>query len=346
MIKSLKKNFCEVVKIQFRDLHNTSMTECIDKAYGSNGNGIMIVQGVPGVRQLRESVLPDAFKMINMTDAQKASLERPETDYSIGYAFGKEYFKGQPDKFKCSFYATLPSLTDNRTSETIWPNEYIPGFQDRFISTGNRIREVGLDILKGCDTYLKDKLPSYKANLQTDIIKRSTYNTGRLLFYKPNIDKNKVWTAWHNDHGTFTGLLNSMYFDESGKQVTPQLSKTGLYVMKKLGQDVRVTYGPDDLAFQVGETLQIMSGGMLQATPHSVLVFDDVPKGVGRATFVLFMEPNHDEDLVIPDERTIKDVQDNEVQCVPKIKERFKEGMNFGEFNKATFAAFSENQNI
>jgi isopenicillin N synthase-like dioxygenase len=47
------------------------------------------------------------------------------------------------------------------------------------------------------------------------------------------------------------------------------------------------------LAFQLGESMRILSGGYLQATPHSVGTSKELAgKGIGRNTIALFMQPD------------------------------------------------------
>ncbi len=62
-----------------------------------------------------------------------------------------------------------------------------------------------------------------------------------------------------------------------------------------------------DLAFQIGETAQIMSGGVLRATPHAVqAVRWPESASICRNTFALFMEPNFDVKMDLPPGRTLK----------------------------------------
>ena len=44
----------------------------------------------------------------------------------------------------------------------------------------------------------------------------------------------------------------------------------GLYIRTRKSELIKVNIPSDCLAFQIGETAQIHSGGILQATPHSV----------------------------------------------------------------------------
>jgi hypothetical protein len=55
------------------------------------------------------------------------------------------------------------------------------------------------------------------------------------------------------------------------------------------------------LAFQLGESTQIHSGGYLEATPHCVVRSEEIAgKKVGRNTFALFLEPDPLEIMSVP----------------------------------------------
>lgn len=55
------------------------------------------------------------------------------------------------------------------------------------------------------------------------------------------------------------------------------------------------------LAFQLGESTQIHSGGFLEATPHCVVRSEELAgKKIGRNTFALFLEPDPLEKMEVP----------------------------------------------
>ncbi|KAF7154558.1 hypothetical protein RHSIM_Rhsim01G0091700 [Rhododendron simsii] len=70
---------------------------------------------------------------------------------------------------------------------------------------------------------------------------------------------------------------------------------------------VEVVFGEDEIAYQIGETTEILSRGHLCATPHCVRLDPfQAPKGkdvsgVDRSTFALFMQPDWDEKLNFPE---------------------------------------------
>jgi len=98
-----------------------------------------------------------------------------------------------------------------------------------------------------------------------------------------------------------------MYLDESDSnfpEVTPldkdysqYFTKSGLYIKNRGGELIHVKIPSTDLAFQVGEALQIASNGFLQATPHCVQGVHIPNSQVARNTFACFMQPNVDEIL-------------------------------------------------
>lgn len=63
-----------------------------------------------------------------------------------------------------------------------------------------------------------------------------------------------------------------------------------------------MVYGEGDIAYQIGETTEILSRGQLCATPHCVRAPQgEAASGVDRSTFALFMQPDWDEKLVFPE---------------------------------------------
>ena len=56
---------------------------------------------------------------------------------------------------------------------------------------------------------------------------------------------------------------------------------------------VRIAIPSNMLAFQLGESTQIHTGGHLEATPHCVVRSDEIAgQKIARNTFALFMGPN------------------------------------------------------
>ena len=118
---------------------------------------------------------------------------------------------------------------------------------------------------------------------------------------------------------------------------------TGLYCRNRKSQLVKVSIPPSHLAFQIGETAQIHSGGVLQATPHAVR--GSSVAGVTRETFAVFMEPDWGEAMncpegVDPSAAQSQSSAENLPRGVPSLNSRWNSGMDFGEFTAATLNAY------
>lgn len=150
-------------------------------------------------------------------------------------------------------------------------------------------------------------------------------------------------SGWHNDHGSLTGLVPALYLNKDQEVIPNPDPTSGLFIRSRQGELVKVDMPPDHLAFQIGETAQIQSGGVLQATPHAVKG-SGVP-GVSRETFAVFMEPCWMEDMDIPQGRTVEEAQSqlaakNLPPGVPPLAKRWQVGQNFGEFSEKTISLY------
>lgn len=255
----------------------------------------------------------------------------------------------------------------------IWPDRdrtgarkgCLPELRGTAMEMGSLIRNVGLLVAKQCDEYVLTQCHDYPPGTIENIIKNSLCCKARLLHYFPvereqngngngnNAKETKDadfsnWCGWHNDHGSLTGLVPAIYINSEGKEVACPDPSAGLYIKARNGNLVHVNIPSDALAFQIGETSQIHTGGILQATPHAVRGCDPNIEGcigLSRETCAVFMEPEYFGHMKIPKGKTIQDAQKPETEKyfprnVRLLKTRWKAGMNFGEFSEATFAAF------
>ena len=150
--------------------------------------------------------------------------------------------------------------------------------------------DVGALVASQCDSYVSSQLgDAYQPKTLQNIIKGTnnqhvdhvTCHKGRLLHYYPPGELNQQesegsesssWCGWHNDHGALTALTSAMFLDPNGNEVTNPDPHSGLHVKSRHNEIKRLVVPRDHLAFQIGESAQILSGGILQATPHAVQV--------------------------------------------------------------------------
>lgn len=148
------------------------------------------------------------------------------------------------------------------------------------------------------------------------------------------------WCGWHNDHGSLTGLVQALYMDENGEIVENPDPGAGLYVKARDGEIIKAVIPSGHLIYQLGESAQIHSGGLLQATPHAVRG----PKqtGMNRSTLAIFMEPDWDEPMQIPAGCNPNETgrTENLPIGVPSLHSRWNNTMDFFDFTKCTLAAY------
>jgi len=251
----------------------------------------------------------------------------------------------------------------------LWPPRgVLDGLEPAFKALGRLSVQVGALVAAECDRYVLEALPDdasrARYTLLHDIVCSSPTCKARLLHYYPPdgfesastdegdgvggaarealtapgtdagapSDPAGSWCGWHTDHGSLTGLAGGMYVDADGREVgNPDPDYAGLHVRNRRGETVRVTIPAGCMAFQVGETTQVLSGGLLRATPHAVVAARPgalSSEGVSRASFAVFMQPRWDAPMVSPLEGADVGVG------------AWKPGVDFGAFTNATLAQY------
>lgn len=167
----------------------------------------------------------------------------------------------------------------------LWPSDVMPELEPAFMALGQLIVSVGTKLSLHCDRYVQVEMEARATGSQApqwtrlhDVLSSSRACKARLLHYFPQAKQDGAtacapgqqeqlssWCGWHNDHGSLTGLAGGgVYFNERGERVPPPDSKAGLYVKSRNGTVTQVRVPENCMAFQIGETAQVHSGGMLQ----------------------------------------------------------------------------------
>ncbi|NVJ10169.1 isopenicillin N synthase family oxygenase [Myxococcus sp. AM001] len=333
------------------------LSAAIARAYGHDGIGLLVVRGIPGLVELRDNLLPLGFRFAALPTEVKDRYVHPRSSYSFGWSHGKELLRpGQFDEFKGSYYnnpqydvphtdAALIEKHPENYHPNVWPEADFPELRPAFMALGQRMVDVGVLVAEQCDKYVQAKLGS---RLSPDAalartIRESRACKARLLYYFAiNEDATPrtrdSWCGWHSDHGSLTALCPAMYFEaEPGakeparKDIPVPDPEAGLYVRTRSGEERKVVIPKDSLAFQIGESSQIVTGGLLRSTPHAVQALaHPASRNISRATFAVFMQPDNDMHLRPPEG---VDPSEQKVGA-------FQPGMTFGDFAKATFAKF------
>ena len=244
----------------------------------------------------------------------------------------------------------------------LWPNQgedngVLDELGSSFKTMGKFLHQVAVKVGQVMDGYVQQVDSSFDGHL-SKVLKDSRYCKGRLLHYfaQSQDDTTKStsngvgdWCGWHNDHGSLTALVPAMYLDSNGCEIEPPDSEAGLYVMSRQGVLKQIQMPKNSIGFQVGETTQIHTGGILQATPHCVRGYrmSNTSTNITRETFAVFFEPEYHHDMKVHLDTTNRYIEPETQEArqflppnVKPINSRWKRGMNFGEFSLATFEAF------
>lgn len=354
--RTVQASVVSVSDLQAETLSEATLEQIRD-AFGKDGLGIVALRGVEGLAGAREALLPLADALANLNQDQLGELEDEESSYSIGWSHGKETLEGGiPDIFKGSFYANpihdVLDVTDEErkkypsyTRPNIWPHDAIPGLRPALMRMGGLIVDHGKLLARACDTLTRRELglgggDDLGPSSIEGAIEDSFAAKARLLHYFPPAvdaespsssgqDEGKMgnWCGWHLDHGSLTGLTGAMFTDCAGGQVeNPDPEKCGLYIKSRQGEIVRVTYAKDCIAYQVGEVSEIMSNGVLKATPHCVVGAEgEKAKGIARNTFAVFMQPKWDLALEVAEDKAGKGGVETK---------GYRPGISFGDFTQ------------
>lgn len=312
------------VTISYSDLKDKGkdLSSKIEEAFGPEGLGVISISDVPEFSFLRRNLLHLSPILASLPDDVKVSLEDPVSRYSFGWFHGNEKLESAKlDAFKGCFSAnpiidvptTDVSLMQRYSSfcrPNKWPTTALPELEVAFKALGQLILDVGLMVACHCDKYVLKAADLDEDDSLEKLIKHSRCHKARLLYYFPKHrsqcadDNNTIssWAGWHTDFGCLTGLTCGM-FSRNAEEIACPDSVAGLYVKAQNNEVVRVAIGEDELAYQIGETAEILSGHRLCATPHCVRAPSmDKAIGVARSTFVMFMQPNWDKNLRLPSE--------------------------------------------
>jgi isopenicillin N synthase-like dioxygenase len=341
------------IVINFKDLVNNINTKklnfFIEKAFGKNSLGLILIKNIPELQHLRKQFLQTGRKFVKLQN--KSDYEVEKAIYAVGWSHGKEKMKdNKPDFAKGSYYAN--PLEDNPAKNNkdlidkfpgsyhpnVWPKE-IPEFEILFKKLGELIYNIGLIILKNCDNYMAEQ--GYKTNMEELMINSKTCK-GRFLHYFPSKsevnEEDDGFCGWHCDSGCLTGLISAMYFNDKDEEIKKP-DNCGLSIKDRNNNLVKITIPENCVAFQIGEIIQILSYGELIATPHCVKSTKE--ENITRNTLAIFMDvdPMYSINIKSDNMKEILEIR-NLPKGVPKMKDRFYNGITYGEFLNNTYKAY------
>lgn len=335
--------------------------------------GIIAIKNVPNFVDAKMKFLPLAHPLAHLEAKYlETHLSDPKSSYNAGWSHGKEKLGDHPDFAKASYYFN-PVTENPGTSEererypasypcNKWPNEaelsQLTNFKHSAKRLGKIMYEVVVLLAKHIDEMTASRVNGYSKNLLFDAMKATEKVKGRLLYYYPleengqtpsNCTTNEdTWIGWHNDSGFLTSLAGDIYVNDITGQILDEKDvdpEAGLYVMDRSGESVRVTIPKDCMAVQIGECLQILTGGVAVATPHCVRG----PRAgwnphssirVARISHPCFIDSIPIFPLCLPAGCSRDDVTraGSGMGKVPPLEDRWiEDGMSFGDFLQKSF---------
>lgn len=218
----------------------------------------------------------------------------------------------------------------------VWPSQSsLSLFEPSFKNLGQYLNELCIHLSRHLDEYVRYKLPDCNASSLHKSLSSSCNPVGRVLNYFP--PSPPTWCGVHNDHGSLTALLSGAFYQSDSAESLPPDPEAGLHILCN-GVEHRVMFPADVIAFQIGEAAQIMSGGVLRATPH--FVKGGVRKDVSRVSFAVFFQPNPWDPLIMPKGAIAEDVLQTD-KGIPQLASRWVEGDTFGMFSERTGRAYA-----
>lgn len=273
----------------------------IREAFGTYGLAYVKGHGVDAAGVMRAY---DHFReLTNKPEEEKRALARADLWFQRGWTPPNTEVAvasgGQPDFKECYFMApydndpALEAQYPELYPPNVWP-EGSDAFREEYTKMGRALHEAGAAILRGAALALG--LP---ASTFTDICEGGAHVT-RILHYlalsPEEVDKGIVWGEEHTDFNLLTLLPGGRFVDPSGAPAPRPDDKSGLFLRTRgtpenpAGVQVRGRPPEGCVVAQIGQQLEILTGGEFVATPH-VITAPGVP-GWTRDSSAHFMHAN------------------------------------------------------
>ena len=186
---------------------------------------------------------------------------------------------GQPDFKECYFMAPEPLREEDRLqyppiyAPNVWPSD-AQAFEDIYTDIGRQIHQIGMTLLRGAARALD--LEPYRFEQG---VHHGPHVT-RALRYLPvtpeQVEAGILWGEEHTDFNLLTLLPGGRFLDESLQRCPKPDPDSGLYLRTRpsaehpRGQMVPGRPPKGCMVAQVGQQLEILTGGAFLATPHVI----------------------------------------------------------------------------
>ncbi len=253
----------------------------IREAFGTYGLAYVKNHGVDpaavertydGFRRLTEKPLAEKESLARRDDWFQRGWTPPNTEIAVGAG-------GQPDFKECYFAAPyerdaeLSAQYPELYPANVWPDDG-DAWAKEYVAMGRALHEAGIELLRGAALALDLPAASF-----TDVIEGGAHVT-RVLHYlalaAEQTNKGIVWGEEHTDFNMLTLLPGGRFVNPEGKPSPKPDDKSGLFLRTRGtpsnpgGVQVRGRPPEGCIVAQIGQELEILTGGRFVATPHVI----------------------------------------------------------------------------
>lgn len=243
----------------------------------------------------------DAFlEFTERPEDEKRELSRGDLWYQRGWTppnTEEAVVAGQPDFKEC--YFASPSDPDEAVqrefpeiyADNIWPDD-AETFRERYLEVGHQLQQIGVALLRGCAQAL-----DLEAHRLEEQVQGGPHVT-RALRYVPltedQVGTDILWGEEHTDFNCLTILPGGRFLNASdGSRTDKPDEDAGLYLRTRPteehpeGRKVQGQTPDDCIIAQVGQQLEVLTGGEFLATPHVIEAPDTT--GYSRVSMAHFV---------------------------------------------------------
>ena len=330
---------------------NIDLSESIEKAFGDNGLGIILVKDIPNLELLRETLLKLSKKLaslpINIKEKYTYSNDNClDEGYRKNLAMNnQESFCANPLYDNIMVNDDLKIKYSKLLSSNIWPDKELPDLKTAFKNLGITMIQVSFWILMQCDKYLhKITNGVHENNTFYHMISNSQVYRGNLLHYSTNEEKkdNDEYNMCINSESLICHV-NPMYLSKNDN-ILHDSDNNFMYIKDKTGRKIKINIPNNCLALQIGETLQILSGGYLKANPYYVKLCQKPQISIEQFTVCVDCFP--EQPLELPKySKTYDEIVNTQydIDSISNLKDRLKGCTIYYDFVKNTLKSSNMN---
>lgn len=252
-------------------------------AHGYGHFGLVSVVGHGLSADELDAYYADFIRFTDLSNEQKQRFNLDNIWYQRGWTppntEGAVVAGGQKDFKECWFAAPLPidpeaaAFYPELCAENVWPEE-LPRFSERHLALGRELHTVGQHLLRSCERALKLDAGTFAA--LTDGAAHVTRSLRYLPVSADDVAANVLWGEEHTDFNLLTLLAGGRFYNAAGAACARPDDRSGLYLRTRptaehpRGRMVPGKAPVGAIVSQVGQQLEILTGGTFLATPHVI----------------------------------------------------------------------------